>query len=133
MSERHTQVLRRIVMIAVAAVLATPTVATAGGRDQREETVNPIVRNDVVHFGRSAAAERFNPYELNDRAHFGNEPVAPTSSTTQGPAPVVVRIGGGFDWISAGVGAAGTLGLTLAAIAGLSVLRRRNRGEALST
>ena len=133
MNEPHTRVLRRIVMIAVAAALAAPTVATAGGRDQRAATVDPVVRNDFVHFGRSATAERLNRYELNDRAHFGSEPAAPTSSATQGPAPVVVRVGGGFDWISAGVGAAGTLGITLAAIAGLSALRRRNRIGALST
>ena len=48
MNERHTRVLRRLVMIAVAAVLAAPTVATAGGSGQQEEPVNPILRNDVA-------------------------------------------------------------------------------------
>jgi hypothetical protein len=51
------------------------------------------------------------------------------SRTVESPAPVVVRVDGGFDWVSAGVGAAGGLGLAAALAGATSTMRRRPRGD----
>jgi hypothetical protein len=58
-----------------------------------------------------------------------------TNSATNGKplvAPVVVRVStpsGGFDWGDAGIGAAGTLGVVILALAGaLAVMQRRAGG-----
>lgn len=47
-----------------------------------------------------------------------------TGSQSQSRAPVVVRVDGGFNWASAGVGAAGGLGLMLVVGGAASAIRR---------
>jgi hypothetical protein len=93
--------------MATAAALAAPATAAAGSGGGRigtssHEYSNPILSNDIRHFGNS------------------------TGLSTPG-APIVVRVDGGFDWVAAGVGAAGSLGLMLVAGVATSALRRRQR------
>jgi hypothetical protein len=127
MNHRHTQLTRRLPLIAVALALIAPA-PVAAGRGYDEGSLSPIARNDVAHFGQPAAFGHSSPYAANDRAHFGRGAALPPASPTQGrgPTPIIVRVKGGFDWVSAAVGAAGTLGLTLVVTAGASALRRRN-------
>jgi hypothetical protein len=54
----------------------------------------------------------------------GTSPLKP-----QSPAPIVVRVNGGFDWTAAGAGAAGGVGLVLVVGAATAALRRRRRVE----
>jgi hypothetical protein len=124
MNLRQARKQRKLLLIAVAAALAVPAPAVAGG-----DAGNRVAGNDAAHFSRSAAPDPSNPFLRNDRAHFSEG----TGTQSQGPAPVVVRVDGGFDWASAGVGAAGMLGLTLVAIVGGSALRRRNHVGAATT
>jgi hypothetical protein len=75
----------------------------------------------------AAAANEGNALLRNDKAHFGNATTPATTSTRSNPvAPaVVVRVDEGFDWVSAGVGAAGGFGALLLAAGAGSALRRR--------
>lgn len=123
MNEYRARKTRKLLLIALAAALAVPAPAAGGG--------GRVAGNDTAHFGRSAAPDRSNPFLRNDRAHFGDGTLTGTQS--QGLTPVVVRVDGGFDWASAGVGAAGMLGLALITVAGASALRRRNGLGAAST
>lgn len=97
---------RRILpLLAVAtAVLVNAVSPAVAGVDPAgtppAEPSNPLLRNDVAHNGAQSAPS---------------------------PAPVVVRVDGGFDWVSAGVGAAGGFGLVLVAGTAASALRRRDR------
>lgn len=54
----------------------------------------------------------------NDRAHFRNERVSQTAGRSpaqaQAPAPILVRVDGGFDWGDAVIG--GAFGLALALV-----------------
>jgi hypothetical protein len=63
--------------------------------------------------------------DANDVAHFGRNQI----STTAPRSAVVVRVDGGFDWVDAGVGAAGSLGFALA-LAGAASAVRRYRADA---
>jgi len=124
MKERHTRLFRRLVYLAVAAAVAAP-VATAG-------PMNPTLRNDNAHFGaQPSPSEPASPTLRNDEAHFGTAPRSSTASTSpvlqESPAPIVVRVESGFDWVSAGVGASGGLGLALVVVAAAAGLRGRHR------
>ena len=119
MNQHHARKHRGLLLIALAAALAVPASAAGSG-----DVGGRLVGNDAAHFGRSAAPDPSNPFVRNDTAHFGDGTLTGTQS--RGLTPVVVRVDGGFDWASAGVGAAGMLGLTLVAVVGASALRRRN-------
>jgi hypothetical protein len=160
MKDHHARWPRRILVIAVAAALVTPAPAVGGAnelsriarndvahfeRSASPGPLNPNLGNDVAHFERSASPGPLNPYPgndvayfersaspgpsnpylVNDRAHFGDAQFPTT--------PVVVRVGAGFDWASAGVGALGMLGLSLVLVVGASALRRRNNVGAATT
>jgi len=94
----------------VAAALTAPAAAAGDG--------GATLRNDVAHFGVRSSSDEASTIIRNDQAHFGDK------------RPIVVRVNGGFDWISAGVGAAGGLGLLLVTAAVSSALRRRDRVDA---
>jgi hypothetical protein len=70
----------------------------------------------------SGSTELTNRTRLNDEAHHGRQEQTSAGSR----APVVVRVDGGFDWPSAGVGAAGGLGAVLVAGVAASAMRRRH-------
>jgi hypothetical protein len=72
--------------------------------------------------------------DANDRAHFGQNQAqssAPIPATGT-PSAVIVRVDGGFDWVDAGVGAAGSLGFAIA-LAGAASAVRRCRADAAAT
>jgi hypothetical protein len=130
MNGRHTRIARRLVWLGVAAALAAPA-AAAGGETRgsafegSHDRSDATLRNDVAHFGAPSSSRADSGANLrNDQAHDG------TDRSPSTPAAVVVRVDGGFDWASAGVGAAGGLGLVLVAAAGASALRRRNGVDA---
>ena len=134
MTGRHPRAFRLLASTVTAAALAVPATAAAAGSAGAKgsaddssrpgitaagtalvnathsaypvQVANPILQNDIRHFGSSSDIPR----------HFGN--------------PVVVRVEGGFDWTAAGVGAAGGVGLALVVGAGTFGLRRRQRVEA---
>jgi hypothetical protein len=109
MTGRHHRAFRLLASTVTAAALAIPATAAAGGNPVATGSANdpnPILQNDIRHFGNSSDIPR----------HVGN--------------PVVVRVEGGFDWTAAGVGAAGGVGLALVVGAGTFSLRRRQRVDA---
>ncbi len=113
MNDRNARRLRRLASIAIAAALALPAAAAAGSRD------DATLQNDNAHYGVPSSPN--DGTTRNDQAHFGRSGDA--STPINSAAPIVVRVDGGFDWISAGVGAAGGFGLALVVAA--STLRRR--------
>ena len=98
MDRRH-RVLRLFSSLVAAAALAAPAAVAADGSDA-------TLRNDEAHYGRSSASEAPSPTVLNDMAHNRSQGAA----SQQSPAAVIVRVEGGFDWISAAVGAVGGSG-----------------------
>jgi len=109
MTGRHHRAFRLLASTVTAAALAVPATAAAGGNavtNGPANDSNPILQNDIRHFGSSSDIPR----------HVGN--------------PVVVRVEGGFDWTAAGVGAAGGVGLALVVGAGTFGLRRRQSVDA---
>ena len=84
---RNHRVSPLFVAAVIAGALAAPVTAAAGSGEpasQNAETSNAILRNDI--------------------AHYGNQPVSALgapSAQRQSPAAVVVRVDGGFDWVSA--------------------------------
>jgi hypothetical protein len=123
MNHRNARMLRRLAWIGIAAAVALPAVAAADGRD------NATLQNDIAHFGIPSSSSDGSGVTLrNDQAHFGPTGNASTPTTSavprEVPVPIVVRVDGGFDWIAAGVGAAGGFGLALVVAA--STLRRRH-------
>lgn len=113
--------------MAIALALAVLVVPAAyGGTPER---TNAILRNDIAHFGNDSglsAQKRPNVLLRNDIAHF-------ESTRSAAPAPVIVSVDRGFDWASAGVGAASGLGLLIALAGVAAAIRTRQRGhEALS-
>ena len=148
MNDRHHRIVRLAASTAAVAALAVTAAALAGaeewgGTNSADPAVSarhralgrlpdpnavvpssPTQRNDVAHYPRVRRAEPADTVLRNDNAHFGRQ-----SSRTDGEprAPIVVRVDGGFDWVSAGVGAAGGLGLVLVAGVAASTLRRRHR------
>ena len=86
MTGRHHRAFRLLASTVTAAALAVPATAAADGNAVATASANdsnPILQNDIRHFGNSSDIPR----------HVGN--------------PLVVRVEGGFDWTAAGVGAAG--------------------------
>jgi hypothetical protein len=119
MNARNAQILRQLACTAIAAALALPAAAAGGSRD------NATLQNDIAHYGVPAGSrDGLGATLRNDEAHFGLKGSASATVPREGPAAIVVRIDGGFDWISAAVGAAGGFGLALVAAA--STLRRRH-------
>jgi hypothetical protein len=109
MKGRHQRAFRRLASTVTAAALAVLATAAAGGYAVTKGPANdsnPILQNDIRHFGNSSGIPR----------QVGN--------------PVVVRVEGGFDWTDAGVGAAGGVGLALVVGVGTFSLRRREPVDA---
>ena len=129
MTRNHHRIFRLLAATVAAAALLAP-VAGAADRGGSAGTGSPepsgaTLRNDIAHHGRqSVPAAAPSKTVLNDLVHSGNQGVLPAQVA---PAPIVVRVDGGFDWISAGVGAAGGFGLLLVVGAATSTLRRRHR------
>ena len=122
MNARNAQILRRLACTGIAAALTLPAAAVADGRD------NATLQNDIAHYGVPSGSGGGSGATLrNDQAHFGPKASASAPVLQEAPAAIVVRVDGGFDWISAAVGAAGGFGLALVAAA--STLRRRHGVE----
>ena len=96
----------RIAAIAATVALVVPAAAWADFDDN-------VARNDRAHFRAPASPAA-------ERPHAAASPGASSQ-------PVVVRVDQGFDWSSAGVGAAGGLGLALVAGGAFSLVRNRPR------
>ena len=96
---------RHLVLLAVAASLAMSGSAKAG---------DVVDANDLAHFGRNQSQPSLLPSSI---------------PATAPPSAVVVRVDGGFDWVDAGVGAAGSFGFALA-LAGAASAVRRYRADA---
>jgi len=128
MTRHQHRIFRLLASTFAASVLVAPVAAAAaGGGSARTGSPQPsdaTLRNDIAHHGRQSSPEAPNTTLRNDIAHNGNKRVLPARES---PAPIVVRVDGGFDWISAGVGAAGGFGMLLVAGAATSTLRRRHR------
>lgn len=106
-AQQHRTFLLLAAAVAAAALIGAAGPAAAGvdpAGTIATEPPNPILRNDIAH----------------------NRAQAQFSEQTA-RAPIVVQVDGGFDWVSAGVGAAGACGLVLVAAAAASALRRRER------
>lgn len=113
MSPRHQRQMRRAAVLFIAGVLAAASGTAAA---VPIDSTNPILRND---FG-----------------HYGGTPPSPLTLSTATPRsdsrePIVVRVDGGFDWVSAGVGAAALLGLVFALGGAASAIRRHRIDEAV--
>jgi hypothetical protein len=116
MNAHHShRVPRLLAALLVAAALTAPVAAADGGS-------NPTLRNDAAHYGRQLTSSPVDPTLRNDMAH-NRTPSAPAQSA---PTPIVVEVDGGFDWISAGVGAVGAGGFLLVLGAATTGLRRRS-------
>jgi hypothetical protein len=111
-TDRRHPVLRLFTLLLVAAALATPVATAADGW---------TLRNDAAHYGRQSTTDAPSPTVLNDTIHSRSQGTA----AEQSPAAIIVRVEGGFDWISAAVGAAGGSGLLLVLGVATAGLRRR--------
>jgi hypothetical protein len=116
MKSRHHRVFRLLASTVTAAALAalvTSATGSSGGSvgARSPQHSNAILRNDIAHYGthRRLSAPGASPVQR------------------QLPAPIVVRVDGGFDWAAAGVGAAGALGLVLVAGSATSALRHHSK------
>ena len=119
-TDRRHRVLRLFSSLLVAAALAAPVASAANGSDA-------TLRNDAAHYGRQSTSEAESTMVLNDTVHNRSR----GADAQQSPAAVVVRVEGGFDWISAAVGAAGGFGLLLVlGVATLALRRREHIGAA---
>lgn len=113
-TDRRHPLLRLLSSLVVAAALAAPVATAADGFDA-------TLRNDAAHYGGPSASEAPSRIVLNDVAHNESQGAA----LEQSPAAIIVRVEGGFDWISAAVGAAGGSGLVLVLGVAALALRRR--------
>jgi hypothetical protein len=116
MDARSHRLVRLVAAAAVASALVVPAAAGAAGGGSvgapSGERPSAALRNDVAHFGNARPTQ--------------TAPPPPELSS-----PVVVSVDGGFDWVSAGVGATGVLGVVVALGVGASALRgRQGRSEA---
>ncbi len=100
-------------------VASSPILSASTGSDA-------TLRNDAAHYGRQSTPQTPSPIVLNDTVHNRNQEAA----AQQSPSAIVVRVEGGFDWISAAVGAAGGCGLLLVLGVATAALRRRERIDA---
>jgi hypothetical protein len=122
-SSRHHRALRRLVSLIAAAALAAPMTAAAAGGSGSSVRSSPEVYTDP------AVVARHKALGLLGRQNAAPRIDSSQSRTVESPAPVVVRVDGGFDWVSAGVGAAGGLGLAVVLAGATSTMRRRPRGD----
>jgi hypothetical protein len=118
-TDRRHRVLRLVISLVIAAALAAPMATAADG-------TNATLRNDAGHFGPQSTSDAPSPTVRNDTAHNRTQGAA----VQQSPAAIVVRVEGGFDWISAAVGAAGGSGLLLVLGVAAVALRRREHVDA---
>ena len=127
--------LNRLVITTAAIVLAIgPTAATAAGNATGS---SPSVRPNPDEQALTTTVQPTHARESATQAVQPNpDQQAPITANTRqgsitGTPAVIVRVSsakGGFDWGDAGIGAAGALGLSLAALAGgLAVSQRRAR------
>ena len=90
----------------------------------------------VASLASMSGTARAGDIDANDRAHYVRNqelpPRLPNTSATTPRDAVVVRVDGGFDWLDAGVGAAGSMGLALALGAAILTVRR-SRSDAAAT
>ena len=123
MSSSHHRALRLLVSTITAAALGAPTTASAAAGSSSGVRSSPDVYTDPAVVARDKALGllgRQNAALHTDISH---------DRTVESPAPVVVMVDGGFDWVSAGVGAAAGLGLTIALVGATSTMQRRPRGD----
>lgn len=118
-TDRRLRVLRLFSVLVLILALAAPVATAADG-------TNATLRNDEAHYGRPSTSEVPSPTVLNDTVHNRSQGAA----AQQSPATIVVRVEGGFDWISAAVGAAGGSGLLLVLGVAAVALRRREHIDA---
>jgi hypothetical protein len=119
----HHRALRLLVSTIAAAALGDPMAAAAAGGSGSGVRSAPEVHTDAAVVARHKALGplgRQNAALRTDISH---------GRTVESPAAVVVMVDGGFDWVSAGVGAAGGLGLAIALAGATSTMRRRPRGD----
>ena len=91
MNARNAQILRRLACTGIAAALALPAAAVAGGRD------NATLQNDIAHYGVSSGPGGGSGATLrNDEAHFGPKASASAAVPQEAPAAIVVRVDGGL-------------------------------------
>ncbi len=134
MRNRHHRVSRLVAVAAAAASLAAPVTAVADSGDGQAGPSSVDVFTDPAVIARHKALGRLGepPHSSvilrNDIAHFGTSDTAPV--LRQSSAPIVIRVDAGFDWASAGVGAAGGVGLLLVVGAAAAAVRRRQRVDA---
>lgn len=118
-TNRRHRVLRLFSSLVVAAALAASLATAADGSDA-------TLRNDAAHYGWQSTLGASSSTFLNDTVHNRSQ----GAPAQQSPAAIVVRVEGGFDWISAAVGAAGGCGLLLVLGVATAALRRRERIDA---
>ena len=116
MNKRHQRTSGLVACtVAITAALSMPTTAPASNaRPDPYVELPAVLRNDIAHFGRAST----------DGVSTAGVPRPSTSA-------VVVRVESGFDWPSAGAGAAAGVGLILVVGGAGSLLRRRNTAAAL--
>jgi hypothetical protein len=118
-THRRHRALRLFSLLAVAAAVTAPVAVAAEGSDA-------TLRNDAAHYSQNSSGQPStsgspSPTVLNDNVHNRGQ-AAPAEPSR---AAIVVHVDGGFDWISAGIGAAGSCGLLLVLGVALVMLRRR--------
>ena len=118
-TDRRYRTLGLFSALVVAAALTAPAAPAA-------DEANATLRNDAAHYGRQSISEAPSPTVLNDMVHNRSQGAA----VQQSHAAIVVRVEGGFDWISAAVGAAGGSGLLLVLGVAALALRRREHIDA---
>ncbi len=121
-SSRH-RALRLLVSLIAAAGLAAPMAAAATGGSGTGVRSSPEVYTDPAVVARHKALGLLGRQNATLRTDISR------GRTVESPAPVVVMVDGGFDWVSAGVGAAGGLGLAAVLAGATSTMRRRPRGD----
>ena len=123
MGSSHDRALRLLVSTIAAAALGAPMTAAAAGGSGSGVRSSPEVYTDP------AVVARHKALGLLGRQNAALRTDIEHGRTVESPAPVVLMVDGGFDWVSAGVGAAGGLGLAIAFVGATSTMRRRPRGD----
>ena len=95
--------------------------AAAAGSTAVQDLRSPDTR-DVAPVAVAAAAQDLRSPDARDAG-------APAAAAASAPAPVAVSADDGFDWGSAGIGAAGMLGIAVAAIGASMLLGMRRRHQ----
>jgi hypothetical protein len=130
-----------VAAVTVPAALASP-VLTENSNFKRSHAADPQVAvplSENSYYSWSHAQDPQSSPPLSENSYYkwshGDDPsvsstLAKTTSSTQSNQPVVVRPASGFDFVDAGIGAAGVLGLGL--LAGGSLMVVRSRGKAIA-